>query len=659
MKKLSHILALLLVCAACSPFEIYVSPDGDDAASGSKSAPLATAASAVRKASAWSLGHKGRDVEVILEEGEYPVTSTLSIDGSMFSGAFTLRAEDCAKVVFTGETRVTGWQKVSDPKALAKLPCPENVLQADLKAAGITEYGDPLGSRIRLSEYGDKGRPDFYYDGKRQTLARWPDEGLARTGAHLGNDRSYPVVGYVDGRIDKWADEDDPCLHGYWGNDWLDIYNRAVVDKSKKAMYIVGDKSPYGYRGNARFRGINLLCELDAPGEYWLDRSNGHIFWYAPEGFSGEGACFSAFKEDYMLELNGCSGLTVKGIEMCGGRGGAISVKGGKNVAIEDCGFFRFAETVINVKGGTGHKILRCALAELGCAGMALEGGDRRSLVPAGFEVADCTIESLALFYKTYQPCIRFVGCGLTISHNLFRDCPSSALRLDGNDVLVEYCVFEDLVLESDDQGGIDMWGDPTFRGTVIRNNYFHNIGDPEDNIAGGVRFDDRISGCLVEHNIIHHCGSHGFGGCQIHGGMDNVIRENVFFDCTHAVSFATWTAPRWMGHTAKEMKMLGLTPEMDALTPMGKAYVEKYPDIVHIQDSAYVNRNYVLDNLVVKTADVLYDYHAWGLPDVVSDGNALITDDAGMGLDHWISDEVLSGYGIPHLGFEEMGPRK
>ena len=203
------------------------------------------------------------------------------------------------------------------------------------------------------------------------------------------------------------------------------------------------------------------------------------------------------------------------------------------------------------------------------------------------------------------------------------------------------------------------MWGDPTFRGTVIRNNYFHNIGDPADNIAGGVRFDDRISGALVEHNIIHHCGSRGFGGCQIHGGEDNIIRENLFFDCTHGVSFSTWDSDRWLNMCEKEFRALGFTPEMDMLTPMGRAYVERYPEIVHMQDPRMVNRNYVEGNLIVNSPDVMYEYHSRSLDCIIEKDNTLIPDDSGKGFEHWISDEVLASYGIPSLGFSDMGPRK
>ena len=237
--------------------------------------------------------------------------------------------------------------------------------------------------------------------------------------------------------------------------------------------------------------------------------------------------------------------------------------------------------------------------------------------------------------------------------YNLFHDCPSSALRLDGNDILVEYNRFEDLVLESDDQGGIDIFNNYNFRGIRICHNYFHNIGDPKDNIAGGVRFDDRISGMLVESNVFDHCGSSGFGGVQIHGGQDNLITGNVFYDCTYALSHTAWDADSWFERSKGDCAVLGLTPEMDSLTPMGKLYLERYPDIAHVFDKELVNRNYLKCNLVVNTPELI----ARGV-NIVSEDNTFILENSKQGLDYWISDKVLAEYGLSPVGYDCMGPR-
>ena len=60
-------------------------------------------------------------------------------------------------------------------------------------------------------------------------------------------------------------------------------------------------------------------------------------------------------------------------------------------------------------------------------------------------------------------------GVGNRIVHNVLHDVLSSAIRLNGNDHLVELNDVHDVVTESDDQGGCDMYGNATYRGNVFR----------------------------------------------------------------------------------------------------------------------------------------------------------------------------------------------
>ena len=68
---------------------------------------------------------------------------------------------------------------------------------------------------------------------------------------------------------------------------------------------------------------------------------------------------------------------------------------------------------------------------------------------------------------------------GNRVAHNLLYDCPSSAMRIEGNDHQIEYNNFHSVVLESDDQGDIDIFANPSNRGVVYRHNIFHHHPDP------------------------------------------------------------------------------------------------------------------------------------------------------------------------------------
>lgn len=64
----------------------------------------------------------------------------------------------------------------------------------------------------------------------------------------------------------------------------------------------------------------------------------------------------------------------------------------------------------------------------------------------------------------------------MIVQNSKFHDIASSAIRLDGNENITEFCEFFRCVSESDDQGAIDMWGFPTYSGNTIHNNIFYEV---------------------------------------------------------------------------------------------------------------------------------------------------------------------------------------
>ena len=75
-------------------------------------------------------------------------------------------------------------------------------------------------------------------------------------------------------------------------------------------------------------------------------------------------------------------------------------------------------------------------------------------------------------------------GMGPVIRHNSFVNIPSSAIRLATLDALVELNYFHNCVYESGDQGAIDVFGNPLYRGKVDDGISFANI-DGNENFHG------------------------------------------------------------------------------------------------------------------------------------------------------------------------------
>ncbi|HEX2999546.1 MAG TPA: LamG domain-containing protein, partial [Armatimonadota bacterium] len=126
--------------------ELFVSPQGNDANSGSKTAPVASLTRArdlVRALRA--RGVKGA-IAVNVLPGEYRVTAPLELtaqDSGTKQAPVVYRAVQPGKSIFYGGTRLKGFATVTDPAVLARLPqeARGRVVCCDLRAQGITDYG--------------------------------------------------------------------------------------------------------------------------------------------------------------------------------------------------------------------------------------------------------------------------------------------------------------------------------------------------------------------------------------------------------------------------------------------------------------------------------------------------------------------------------------
>jgi hypothetical protein len=229
----------------------------------------------------------------------------------------------------------------------------------------------------------------------------------------------------------------------------------------------------------------------------------------------------------------------------------------------------------------------------------------------------------------------------------------SSAMRVGGNDHLVELNEVHDVVLESDDQGGADMYGDPTYRGNVFRHNYWHHLGDwkqrGEESHTGqaGVRLDDAISGVMVQGNIFHRCsgGAVGFGGVQIHGGKDNMIEGNLFADCRAAVSFTRWGEKRWREFVAKSLDDRSIDRDL---------YLERYPPLRQLAENANVNT--VRGNVALRCEELMLRMPAR----TVVEGNREMKEavEMGEGSDGRLAWDgaVAERLGLSDIPFNEIG---
>ena len=648
---LTFIIAGAMLCSAQSG-EIYVAPYGDDEANnGTIQAPFASfqrAALAVKEAK-----EKAFDtVYVYFRGGEYEVRQTISLcssEGENTEIPVVYASYPGEEPVFTGGKALPKWKKVTRRSVLSKVPeqLRGRLVEADI--SGI-DAGDPIT---------DGERPLLYCKGEEQTLARWPQEGFTYGGKALGetiipvvaNGNSGAVEGifeYKDARIDRWAAEKDPKAGGYWFWDWDDAYYSITdVDVKRKVLSVSDDKY---FRHGLRFFGLNLLCELDTPGEWYIDREVSRIYWYPPAGVdpvkSSEGISLSVFDGSYMLCLNDCHNTELRGLTFTESRGSAIQIKNGGNCTIKDCRIENIGDAAIIVTGGSAHSVEGCAIRHIGGSGIHLDGGDRAQLIPADFEVCDNVIEDFARFHRTYRPAVGCEGCGVHVHHNLIRNAPSSAFSLGGNDIVAEFNIIEDVAKESDDQGGYDLYLNPSMRGIQLRYNYWRNIVGGTRYGVGGIRLDDLITGIRIYGNVFENCGSVEFGAIQIHGGSENYVEDNLFYKCKYAVSFTPYGAQLWK-ETYDSIQDI-LYKDVNILSDK---YLLKYPEIREFGKN--IDKNIIRNNMIYGCQEVFFNDGG-----IQITGNNVVCEDDGRSVEQMCSAQTLHPYGILTIPLAEMGIR-
>lgn len=638
--------------------KVYISPTGNDANMGTKKAPLRTLEGAKSRMRTLRKTITGKDAVIFVAGGRYAIERPVLFqaeDGGSEQVSVTYKAMPGEQPVFTGSRKLSNWQSLKDKQALGKLDpaVRSKIYVADLKAAGVTDFGDPTDLGLR---------PELFCNQKLQTLARWPNKGMTTSGNVLGATALPPTYmakrgtkegnfEYIDKRQNRWAGEKDPRLGGYWYWDWSEQFQKvARIDSAAKTIQIQPPYHNYGYKDSLHYFGLNLFCEIDQPGEWYLDRGAGLLYWYPPVGVAPSSAnvSLSVFAAPFMVEMENCTNLSIQGLSFEEGRGSAVRIKDGKNCRITDCRIERFGQDAIHIENGWNHGIAGVLMRNFGCGGIKMSGGDRKTLAPSGHVVENSVVEYFSLFKRTYQPAILMEGCGHRISHNRFRFSSSSAFRLEGNDVILEYNDVSHVVNESDDQGGLDVFYNPSYRGNVVRYNRWADIAGGTLHGAAGVRLDDMISGFHIYGNVFERCGARHFGGVQIHGGKDNIVENNLFYACPIGVSFSTWNEKRWLEVLDSPVIRKKLYEEVDINS---KVYLEKYPLLKDIRANPNVNK--IVNNLLVDCPQILKG----GAGVQVTSNNTSVASD-GKPVEAFCNTEFLKTVGMQAIPYKEIGPK-
>jgi len=588
---------------------LHVAPHGNDAQPGTADAPLGSLAGArdrirqIKKER--GLPHGG--ITVLVHGGVYRMSGTLELtedDSGTADSPIVYQAADSEAPIFTGGIILAGAASVRDPAIRNRLPqlVRDKVLQIDLRANGINDYGS-LGPRgFGLAGYPTHPWVDVYFNERPGTLARWPNEGfvtiqgLATPAGDAGAGK--PATWKVEGRPLEWAPSDDIWMYGYWRYLWAGTTIRvARIDPQSHQLTTAGS-SGYGFAEGMPYYFFNVLEELDQPGEWYLDRARGILYFYPPDEIDHLRITFPTLATPF-VRMRNCAHVRLVKLTFECGRAEGVVIEGGQQVALLGCRMMRLGTNGVIIRGGEKHLVMGCDIGTVGAGGIRLAGGDEKTLSPSGHVVENCHIWEFTRVDRNYAPAVHVDGVGSTIRHNLFHDSPHHGMRLEGFDHLVELNEVHSVVYEADDQSGIDMFGNPASRGNVLRWNFWHHIGSGH-NVAGqaGIRLDDMISGVVVYGNVFYRSAGGRFGGLQIHGGKDNWVDNNLFIDCKAAISFSPWTESRWVESVQgwlENARRRGLDVTRPPLST-------RYPELLNLESNP--NRNFILRSLVVNCGE-------------------------------------------------------
>lgn len=585
------ILAAGLLLASCQKgTQLHVSPAGDDSADGSKAHPFAT----LERAKIAARAAKEKPVTVWLAGGDYHFEEPFELgkeDSGTAAHPVVYRAMEGQTPRLVGGQRLqaSSFSKITDPSVIERISqaAKGKVLALDLKAHGV----------VHTKRYPDVFRDaggivDLFCNGKRMTLSRFPNEGwmtfksvIHTAGGPQGGSWNSPetfqkVPPGSPGGIFEYREEfhDKHALwkkqlhrgvwfRGYWRVAWENSALRVleIDDSARTATFAkpiqngIGNKynRPKG-NGREAYQLINLLEEVDQPGEWCLDFKDQMIYFYPPARLESS-EIILVDRQDPVLSLKGASHITLRGLTVEFNFGDGIHVSEGEGNLVAGCTVRNVNHYAIVLSGGKNHTAQSNDLHHLGAGGIWLGGGDEvsRPRIPAGHKAVNNHIHHFGQIEPVYAAGINcgFTGggggghhpaVGMYVAHNVIHDTPHVGVLCGSMDSVFEFNEVYRYCLVSNDMGGFYSYdyGKRNFGNLTYRHNFIHSspLGD-------GIYFDHDHPDMKVIGNIVAlgSTGTRGTGYLFKQGDMPKTgITQafdcvgNIAVDCKFGYEFVT-----------------------------------------------------------------------------------------------------------------------
>ena len=554
--------------------KIFVSTVGDDSGDGSEEEPLRTLEKAIDVANEMR-EDSDKLIEILLREGTYSVTNTIKIINSQKDDSLLkISAYQDEKVTINAGVDIPlSAMNIADSNftnAIIDKPNAGSVLQYNLKDAQIEDLGE-ISLRGHLISDEKEAQAELSLNGEVQKLAGWPNgeyTGLIkptdsneygkRTKSGIANGCSFQVN--YD-RPSQWSKPEQAWLSGTIGPNYeFDYYPVSRFDSEEKRVYLSrGALEKYYTEPYYRFE--NVPEELDEPGEYYIDRQSGMLYFYPPEDAPKDSVLtitmstptldVSGKAPNSMFRIENSKNIVFENLIFKGGRGSAITGKNNSNIQFINCEINSFGENGIRFDASTDIKISDCKIHDVGQDGILFVScGNYKTLSPSNIVVSNNDIYKFARLERSYKTGIDFgYRCvGATAANNHIHNGPHAGMIFYGVNNDIYGNEFDNLVTEFSDMDALycNNSNYPWERGNKIHNNYFHDIGKSSMNgrhqiNVRAIRTDNRGCGLNIYENLFYNIGDGGNGngnngiGAITAEGTRNRIFNNLFVDCNEA----------------------------------------------------------------------------------------------------------------------------
>ena len=554
--------------------KIFVSTVGDDSGDGSEEEPLRTLEKAMDVANEMR-EDSDKLIEILLREGTYSVTNTIKIINSQKDDSLLkISAYQDEKVTINAGVDIPlSAMNIADSdftNAIIDKPNAGSVLQYNLKDAQIEDFGE-ISLRGHLISDEKEAQAELSLNGEVQKLAGWPNgeyTGLIkptdsneygkRTKSGIANGCSFKVN--YD-RPSQWSKPEQAWLSGTIGPNYeFDYYPVSRFDSEEKRVYLSrGALEKYYTEPYYRFE--NVPEELDEPGEYYIDRQSGMLYFYPPEDVPKDSVLtitmstptldVSGKAPNSMFRIENSKNIVFENLIFKGGRGSAITGKNNSNIKFINCEINSFGENGIRFDASTDITISDCKIHDVGQDGILFVScGNYQTLSPSNIVVSNNDIYNFARLERSYKTGIDFgYRCvGATAANNHIHNGPHAGMIFYGVNNDIYGNEFDNLVTEFSDMDALycNNSNYPWERGNKIHNNYFHDIGKSSMNgrhqiNVRAIRTDNRGCGLNIYENLFYNIGDGGNGngnngiGAITAEGTRNRIFNNLFVDCNEA----------------------------------------------------------------------------------------------------------------------------